>query len=110
MRQAAFILTHYNMGRDGPTAWWRLIGKGWNGTVAEFGEQVHGRLAIRKPGTERSLRKDKQKLIARSIRGTWLGIHVRTGEHIIATESGEAVRVRTIHRVPEDERWSLDAI
>ena len=40
----------------------------------------------------------------------WLGVYPRTGEHIIALESGEAIRVRTVHQLPEPDRWSVDAV
>ena len=51
----------------------------------------------------------KKKLAARSLPGIWLGVYPRTGEHIIALESGEAIRVRTVHRLPEPDRRSMDA-
>ena len=34
----------------------------------------------------------------------------RTGEHIIALPSGEAIRVRTIHRIPLEKRWDAAAV
>ena len=37
-------------------------------------------------------------------------VYPRTGEHIIAIESGEVIRVRTVHRLPEQDRWSKDAV
>ena len=40
----------------------------------------------------------------------WLGVYPRTAEHITALESGEAIRVRTVHRLPEPDRWSRDAV
>ena len=42
--------------------------------------------------------------------GVLLGVYPRTGEHIIALESGEAIRVRTAHWLPEPDRWSMDAV
>ena len=40
----------------------------------------------------------------------YLGVYPRTGEHIIALETGEAIRVRTVHRLAEGDRWNMDAI
>ena len=62
IRHAAFIITRYQVGHDGRTAWRRLTGKVWNGTVAEFGEQVFGKLAPKKPGTDRKVKRSKRKL------------------------------------------------
>eukprot|EP00973_Karenia_brevis_P022846 3143747-Karenia_brevis.AAC.1 len=42
--------------------------------------------------------------------GTWLGVHRRTHEHLIANESGAVVKARSIRRRPLPERWSADAI
>ena len=44
------------------------------------------------------------------MKGTWVGIFLRTGEHIVVLPSGEAIRVRTIHRVPEEDRWDSEAV
>ena len=41
----------------------------------------------------------------RCVKGTWVGIFPRTGEHIIVLPSGEAIRVRTVHRLPAEDRW-----
>ena len=46
IRHAAFVVTRYQVGHDGFTPWRRLTGKNWNGTVAEMGEQVLGKLAL----------------------------------------------------------------
>ena len=36
VRCAVWVLTHYQVGHDGFTAWRRLSGRPWNGKVAEF--------------------------------------------------------------------------
>ena len=51
IRHAAFVLTRYRIGKDGHTALRRLIGRDWTESVAQFGEQVLGKLALKKPGT-----------------------------------------------------------
>ena len=57
VRHAAFIVTRYQVGHDGLTPWRRLTGKSWTGTVAELGEQVLGKLALKKPSTDRKIKK-----------------------------------------------------
>ena len=37
-------------------------------------------------------------------------IFPRTGEHVIVLPSGEAIRGRTIHRIPVEDRWDPAAI
>ena len=66
IRHAAFILTRYRIGKDGHTAWRRLTGRDWNGNVAEFGEQVLGKLALKKPwtGSKDESKKSKKGKIA----------------------------------------------
>ena len=110
VRHAAFVFTRYQVGHDGLTPWRRLTGRTWNGVVAEFGEQVMGKLALKKPSTDRKVKKGKRKLAERSVRGTWVGIFPRTGEHVIVLPSGEAIRVRTIHRIPVEDRWDPAAV
>ena len=51
VRHAAFVFTHFQVGHDGLTPWRRMTGKHWNGTVAEFGEQLMGKFAKKKPGS-----------------------------------------------------------
>ena len=67
-----------------------------------------GRLALKKPSTERKAKRGNKKLAARSLPGIWLWVYPRTGEHSIALESGEAIRVRIVHRLPEPNGWSAD--
>ena len=61
VRHAAFVETSYQVGHDGFTPWRRLTGKNWNGTVAELGEQVLGKLAFKRPSTYRKVKKGKRK-------------------------------------------------
>ena len=57
VRHAAFVVTRYQVGHDGLTPWRRLTGKSWTGIVAELGEQVLGKLALKKPSTDRKRKK-----------------------------------------------------
>ena len=65
---------------------------------------------MKKQSTDRKASRGKKKLAARSLPGVWLGVYPRTGEHIIALETGEAIRVRTVHRLAEADRWSMEAV
>ena len=75
--------------------------------MAEFGEQVWA-----KP-LRRTHEKDNVKatLESRWIEATWVGVHDRTGEHVVLSRnSGLAVKVRTIRLRPEAERWNYEVI
>ena len=110
VRHAAFVLTHFQVGHDGLTPWRRMTGRHWSGMVAEFGEQVMGKLAKKQPGSTKKQKRGKTKLTARSIHGTYVGIWPRTGEHLLAVHNGEVIRVRTIHRLTADKQWDADAV
>ena len=73
VRHAAFVLTRSQVGHDGLTPWRRLICRTWNGYVFHFGEKVLGKLALKKPSTNRKVFRGKKKLGARSLPGVWLG-------------------------------------
>ena len=110
MPHAAFLLTRLSVGRDGMTSWRRLMGKTWNGSLAEVGELVWAKLQLKKPSIEKKHKRAKKKLVERSILGVWLGVYARTGEHIVLKENGDVVRVRTINRRPEGQRFNADMI
>ena len=43
--------------------------------------------------------------------GIWFGIELRTGEHRVALlRGGPVIRVRTVTRVPDSEKWKADEI
>ena len=48
VRHTAWGLTHFQVGHDGFTAWRRLSGRPWKGTVAEFGKHVISKLIKKK--------------------------------------------------------------
>ena len=110
VRHTAFVLTHFRVVHDGIAALRRLIGKPLIGAVAGFSEQVMGKLAKKKekkkkkPGSTKNVRRGKTKLTAQSLRGTWLGIHARAGEQLIAVHTGDVLRVWTIHRIVAERR------
>ena len=49
-----------------------------------FGEKVLGKLALKKPSTNRKVSRGKMKIAARSLPGVWLVVYPRAGEPIIA--------------------------
>ncbi len=51
-----------------------------------------------------------KKLMQRSVPGIWVGQMVRTGEHIVIVENGDAIRCRTVKRTPLQDRWNADKI
>ena len=48
----------------------------------------------------------KKSLQERSVSGTWLGLWPKTGQNLVAIGPDKVVRVRTIQRRQEAERWS----
>ena len=79
-----------------------MHGKDFNGKVIEFGEVVYAK-PLKKPIRKRSLK-------SRATLGVWLGIDGRTGEYRVALkDGGPVVRIRTIIRVPDSDKWSSDS-
>ena len=77
--------------------------------IVEFGEAVLAKLTLKRrvKGKDKKL---KNKLAARSILVTWVGQIARIGEHMVIKKDGNAVRCRTIRRVPEADRWNAEAL
>jgi hypothetical protein len=111
-QHAGFLLTTFSLGHDGKTPWERLGGRRWNRVMAEFGEQVLGKLARQR--MSRKVRSKnttvKRKMNARMVQGTWVGQILKTGENVIIAKSGKAVRVRTIKRLPFEQRWDAGLV
>ena len=109
IEHAAFLINKFSIGHDGMTPHERLVGQKWRRPLVEFGEMVLAKLAIKnkKKGKEK---KNKKKLAARSIEAVWVGQVPRTGEHMVIKSNGDAVRCRTIRRVPVDVRWNASKI
>ena len=109
IEHACFIINRYSVGQDGMTPFERLTGRKWNRPLVEFGEVVQAKLALRRR-QQGAARKQKMKLSHRSIAATWVGQVGRTGEHIVIKKDGQAVRCRTIRRVPVEHRWSAERV
>ena len=109
IEHAAFLINKFSIGHGGMTPHERLVGQTWRRPLVEFGEMVHAKMAIqnKKKGKEK---KNKKKLAARSVEAVWVGQVPRTGEHIVIKPNGDAVRCRTIRRVPKDVRWNASRV
>ena len=98
------LLNRCLIGKDGKTAYARLMGKDSTKQIAEIGERVLAKIE-RKPGDKkRSLRSKWEDAI-------WVGIAKKSNEHIVVLEdSGQAIRCRTMRRRPMGDRWKAQAI
>ena len=105
----AYLLTRFSLGHDGMTPHERLTGRKWSTPMVEFGEAVLAKLAPSRVGRGQK-KAQKSKLAPRSVRGVWVGQVGRTGEHIVVKQNGDAVRCRTIRRVPAEDRWDADLV
>ena len=109
LEHATFLLNKFNVGEDGMTPHERTIGRKWRRPVVEFGEVVLAKMALRKLQKGKK-KKQKRKLAPRCVEGIWVGQVARTGENIVIKESGDAVRCRTIRRVPIEHRWKAERV
>ena len=105
IERAAVIINRHQVGHDGETLHKRAHQREAPPSQFEFGEQVLARLAPKIIHAKR-----KAALAPRFTQGTWVGVHEPTTENVVALQSGKAVRVRTVFRRPEEERWNLDRI
>ena len=106
---AAFIISKFSVGHDGMTPHERLTGRKWARPIVEFGEVVLAKLSANKTGHGKK-RQQRRKLAPRSIRGIFVGQIARTGEQLVIKQNGDAVRCRTIRRVPAEDRWDPEMI
>ncbi len=109
LEHATFVLNKYNVGEDGMAAYERQTGRKWRRPIVEFGELVLAKLALRR-AQKGVKKKQRRKLAPRSIEGIWVGQMARSGEHIVIKPSGDAVRCRTIKRVPIQHRWNAERV
>ena len=98
LEHATFLLNHYNVGKDGMTPFERITGRKWRRPLAEFGEVVLAKLALRRQQQGKK-KKQKRKLACRCIEGVWAGQIARSGEHIVINGNGDAFKCRTIRRL-----------
>ena len=98
---ASFLMNRLEVAADGRTAYERNKGKRATVQGLEFGETV----MWKHNGTTAKF----EKINARWSRGLFVGVKVASNEVIVVDESSKAVKyVRTVRRVPEEQRWSSD--
>ena len=107
VEHAASLITRLRLGTDGMSAWQRVTGRACEHPLVEFGELVWAKPLRASAGKQ----KGKADLEARWFKAVWVGAHDRTNEHVvIAADCGPAVRVRSIKRMTEQERWDSTEI
>ena len=67
IRHAAFLHSRYCVGHDGLTPYRRLMGRRWQGIAIEFGEKVLGKLALKKPSSDKKARRARKSWLT----GAW---------------------------------------
>lgn len=105
VERVAVVINRHQMGHGGEAPYKRVNQRDALASQFEFGGQVLARFAF-----TRAQAKMNVFLAPRSTYGTWVGIREAIVEHIVIFQSGEAVRVRTVFRRPEEERWNLERI
>jgi hypothetical protein len=98
-----YILSHYEVGKDGRTAYERLKGKHTGVELCEFGEVIHYMPLKEISGALASAD-------ARYKKGVWLGVNERTSERMVGTMDGNVVGTRSVKRLPDEEKWSAEAV
>ena len=92
---AGYIITHFEIGKDGRTAYERLKGKATVKDLCEFGEKILY-MPLKVSGGLASAE-------ARYKPGIWLGIDERSSEVFVGTDEGKIVGARSVKRVPVEE-------
>ena len=106
VEHAPTLINRFQLGRDGRTPFRKLRGKDNDARVCEFGEQVLAKI-VKRRGKHRL----KNQMEAQFFQGTWVGIHMRTNEHIVVRASdGKALRARTVRCNKQGEQWSKEAV
>ena len=107
---AAFAISKYSVGHDGKTPHQRLLGKRFEKPIIEFGEVVLAKIPMTSGRIPVRTGARQKKLLPRWMEAVWLGVNHRTQEHIVSTDIGKIIRVRSVKRVPEERRWSAKKI
>ena len=97
------MMTRFQIGSDGLTAYRRLKGRDFKKPLVEFGESVM--YEVYRPTGGRA-----GKLEKRYEAGIFLGVRGVSHEYIISREDGEVTFANSIKRRPTDERWNASMI
>ena len=100
MEHAGRLMSRYQVGRDGRTAYELHAGKPYRRQLVEFGERVYF-MPIRPGGARQA------KLDPKWQDGAFIGIRDRSDWMLIMTTSG-VYKTRNVRRRPESERWDFE--
>ena len=100
VEHAGRLMSRYQVGRNGRTAYELHAGKPYRRQLVEFGERVYF-MPIRPGGARQA------KLDPKWQDGAFLGIRDRSDEMLIMTTSG-VYKTRNVRRRPELERWDFE--
>ena len=97
----AYLLNRLEVGKDGKTAYERVRGKKGRVLGVEFGEKLLWKV---RP-------KEKlEKIQPRWEYGIFVGVKRKGGEVWVATKEGGMKAVRSVRRIPVEERWGEDCL
>ena len=94
VEHAADVITKFNVGSDGLTAFERIKGRAYSGLMMEFGQAVLYKNSAKVQGGNMEPRWSK---------GIWLGKRFATEEHLIGTVDGVVVRCGAVKPHPETQ-------
>ena len=100
VEHAGRLMSWYQVGRDGRTAYELHAGKPYRRQLVEFGERVYF-MPIRPGGARQA------KLDPKWQHGAFIGIRDRRDEMLIMTTTG-VYKTRNVRRRPESERWDFE--
>jgi hypothetical protein len=102
VEHSADLISKYQVGEDGKTAYERWKGKRFTMEEIEFGEKIHYRLNMKNKAQQ-------EKLEVRYGEGFYMGRWWRTGEALVGTPEG-VVRAGTVRRVGAHRRWDKEGL
>ena len=102
VEHSADLISKYQVGEDGKTAYERWKGKRFTMEEIEFGEKIHYRMNMKN-------KTQQEKLEARYGEGFYMGRWWRTGEALVGTPEG-VIRAGTVRRVGAHRRWDKEGL
>ena len=98
---AGYAMNRLEVSADGKTAYERNKGKKADVLGVEFGEKVLWKYGMKGPKIE--------KMNARWGYGLFIGVRTKSNELVVVDQETRDIKyVRTVRRVPEEQRWSAD--
>ena len=102
VEHSADLISKYQVGEDGKTAYERWKGKRFTMEEVEFGERIHYRLNAKNKAQQ-------EKLEVRYGEGFYMGRWWRTGEALVGTPKG-VMCAGTVRRVGAHRRWDKEGL